>query len=721
MHGGNIGTAGSRWQGPPRRRLSAQIAASSLEVEFAEQAANGVYNEMFRLKAAAARLRLHLLAPALLLVIAVVACSSDADPTATATSQASAPPATSTSSPSSPDPTATNSPAPTATSAPAVASFPVEIDHKYGSTTIDEAPERIVLVGLVEQDALLAMGVVPVATKEWFGGHPGALHPWAQDALGDAPMPEVLEAGELDFEKIASLRPDVIIGLYSGTTEEEYDTLSQIAPTVAQPGEYVNWGIPWPELTRTLGKIIGKTAEAESLVSGVEQSFANARAANPEFDDASGVVAAGWALPETTYAYASEDARGRFMEALGFKTPDEINELAGDSFFAGFSPERMDLLESDLLVWLAEPEQPESIDTYRQLDVFLEDRDIFLNDGHPATAAMSFQTVLSLPFALDQLVPEFSDALNASLFPVTIEHKFGSTTIDEKPERVLSLGFSEQDAILSLGVKPIAIRDWFGDQPSATWPWAHDKLEGAEPQVLNLTFGELDFELLASLNPDLIVATHSGITAEEYATLEQIAPTLAQSGDYGDFGMPWQEQTLSIGKAVGKEKLAQALVADVENQIAAIAAANPEFSGLSMAMAAPADEGQYWLYGPITPPVLMLDSLGFAMPQDVADTVGEQNAVQISSEQMALFDVDVIIWYLDSEEERTALKEHPLYGSLRVSREDREIIFTEPDDLLRGAFSFSTVLSLPFALELLEPRLKAAIDGDPETEVAPAS
>jgi iron complex transport system substrate-binding protein len=44
--------------------------------------------------------------------------------------------------------------------------FPVTIEHKYGSTTIEEAPERVAVVGLREQDALLGLGIVPVATTE---------------------------------------------------------------------------------------------------------------------------------------------------------------------------------------------------------------------------------------------------------------------------------------------------------------------------------------------------------------------------------------------------------------------------------------------------------------------------------------------------------------------------------------------------------------------------
>ena len=95
--------------------------------------------------------------------------------------------------------------------------FPVSIPHKFGSTEITAEPQRVVAVGLLEQDALLALGVVPVATTEWFGGYPGAIHPWAQDALGSAAPPEVLTNTDgIQFERIAALQPDLIIAMYSG-------------------------------------------------------------------------------------------------------------------------------------------------------------------------------------------------------------------------------------------------------------------------------------------------------------------------------------------------------------------------------------------------------------------------------------------------------------------------------------------------------------------------
>ena len=71
--------------------------------------------------------------------------------------------------------------------------------------------------------------------------------------------------------------------LYSGLTEQHYEQLPEIAPTVAQPSEYVDYGIPWEELTLTVGQIVGKSDEADALVADVEAQFAAASEAHPEF------------------------------------------------------------------------------------------------------------------------------------------------------------------------------------------------------------------------------------------------------------------------------------------------------------------------------------------------------------------------------------------------------------------------------------------------------
>jgi iron complex transport system substrate-binding protein len=86
--------------------------------------------------------------------------------------------------------------------------FPVSIKNKFGTAEIKAAPKRVVVVGLVEQDALLALGVTPVATTEWFGDKPGALFSWAKAKLGDGVVPQVLSDKDgIKFETVRGIGP----------------------------------------------------------------------------------------------------------------------------------------------------------------------------------------------------------------------------------------------------------------------------------------------------------------------------------------------------------------------------------------------------------------------------------------------------------------------------------------------------------------------------------
>ena len=295
--------------------------------------------------------------------------------------------------------------------------FPVTVEHRYGKTTVEAAPERIVTVGLTEQDVLLALGVVPVATTEWFGEFPGAIWPWAQDALDelDAEPPAVVgDATAVNVEAIAAQDPDLILALYSGVTQEEYDQLSAIAPTVAQPEEYVDYGIPWDEMTRTVGQVVGKAAAADALVADVEADFAEAREAHPEFDGASAVVATPY---EGIVVYGAEDVRGRLLSSLGFVLPPGIEEATGQEFSGTISAERIDVLDVDAIIWLDadDSEGPLGGPLYAGLPVHTEGREVHLDSFEdPLGGATSFVTPLSLPFLLEGLVPKLAAALDGN-------------------------------------------------------------------------------------------------------------------------------------------------------------------------------------------------------------------------------------------------------------------------------------------------------------------
>jgi iron complex transport system substrate-binding protein len=293
--------------------------------------------------------------------------------------------------------------------------FPVSIENRFGTATIKAEPKRIVVVGLVEQDALLALGVVPVATTEWFGAYPGAIWPWAQGKLGGAAKPEVLKDTDgIQFEKVAALRPDLILAVYSGLTAENYATLSKIAPTVAQPKDSIDYGVSWQDLTRTVGAAVGRKAQADQVVTDVQAKFTQVRAAHPEFAGKTAMMATTW---EGYYVYGPQDARGRLLTDLGFTLPAGLAGVTGKEFGANLSKERTDLLDVGALVWLVDKYDTDKAKVqadplYAKLKVKTEGRDIYLENEELVGGATSFVTVLSLPYLLDKLVPQLAAAVD---------------------------------------------------------------------------------------------------------------------------------------------------------------------------------------------------------------------------------------------------------------------------------------------------------------------
>ncbi len=111
-----------------------------------------------------------------------------------------------------------------------------------------------------------------------------------------------------------------------------------------------------------------------------------------------------------------DDARSRFVSDLGFTVPGEVAELTSDQYVAEISPELLDLLSTDVLIWQVETDDmTEAIRTdplYARLDVATRGRDVFFPDLSDLGAASTFQTVLSLPLLLDQLVPKLVAAVD---------------------------------------------------------------------------------------------------------------------------------------------------------------------------------------------------------------------------------------------------------------------------------------------------------------------
>ncbi|WP_062207629.1 iron-siderophore ABC transporter substrate-binding protein [Aureimonas sp. AU12] len=294
---------------------------------------------------------------------------------------------------------------------PARAEGEIRIAHAFGETVLPGPAQRVVSLGFTTQDTLLALGVVPLAVRGWFGDQPHSVWPWAQPFLGGA-EPEVI-SGEVAMETVAALQPDLIVAIGSGISEAEYAVLSQIAPTLVHDARYSGYGTPWDEMTRTIARAVGREALGEERIASTSRAFAEARARHPEWAERTAVAA--YHFGGDTGAFAGGDTRGRFLAELGFRSPAIVETLAGGNFYASLSPEDLAPLDVDLLVWVSSQDAvPDlvALPMRKLLKAHREGREVMA--GSLVAAAMSFGSVLSLPFALTELEADITAALDGT-------------------------------------------------------------------------------------------------------------------------------------------------------------------------------------------------------------------------------------------------------------------------------------------------------------------
>ncbi|TCK92599.1 iron complex transport system substrate-binding protein [Natranaerovirga hydrolytica] len=255
-------------------------------------------------------------------------------------------------------------------------------------------------------------------------------------------------------------------------------------------------------------------------------------------------------------------------------------------------------------------------------------------------------------------------------YPITIQHAFGETVIENEPERVVTISWGNQDVPLALGIVPVGISEanYGVTDGSGLLPWtaeAFDALGVDAPVLFNDTDG-LDYEAINDVQPDIILAAYSGITQEEYDLLSSIAPVVAYPN------LPWQtfwrEQIIINATGMGMESEGEALVSELEELIAQKTSEYPQLEGKTAAFFYfnPADLGMFYIYLPGDPRVAYLEDLGMMLPESIERLAEESDsfALELSAENVDwIEDIDIIIAY-GSDSLLDAMQSNALIGTL---------------------------------------------------------
>ena len=301
----------------------------------------------------------------------------------------------------------------------------ITIEHAHGSTTIPKKPERIVTLGWMTADIVAALGTNPVGIEKVWGAGESGYQPWFEDYVTEeyGSTPALIESTEdgPNYEAIKELKPDLILGLYSGLTDVEYQRLSEIAPTV--PYLERPWDpSTWEEMTRTVGTAMWEEDRASEVIDETTELVTSLADKHPEFAGKSFVW--GLTLSEGSTdlgVYLDYDPRVRITESLGFESTSAMSSFhstaEGDNWYTGVSLEQLYDVDADLFAaWAGGVDEAEYTVKNKVVSRWqpIANGAYVIYADEADASAISAPTVLSLQYILPTYVEDLASALDGT-------------------------------------------------------------------------------------------------------------------------------------------------------------------------------------------------------------------------------------------------------------------------------------------------------------------
>ncbi|MBA8823735.1 iron complex transport system substrate-binding protein [Saccharopolyspora lacisalsi] len=289
---------------------------------------------------------------------------------------------------------------------------PVTVSTAFGDVTIPEKPQRVVALGWGDAEVALALGVRPVGAADWLGVGGDGLGPWVERRYAGEPPP-MLGTMRVDMERLAALKPDLILDTRASGDPARYERLTALGvPVVSIPKGAESYATSWKDQLALIGTALGEKAEARRLRTELETKLRQAARANPQFAGATTVVGARTA--NSYSAYVEGTSRVNFMRALGFRNSPAVQRLSTGKFSVPISRERLDLLDADLTVMTTIGVGTEVLrddPLYRAVPSVAAGHSVVLEE--PAVKqAFASGSVVGLSWVVDRVVPMFAAAMN---------------------------------------------------------------------------------------------------------------------------------------------------------------------------------------------------------------------------------------------------------------------------------------------------------------------
>ena len=288
-------------------------------------------------------------------------------------------------------------------------------------------------------------------------------------------------------------------------------------------------------------------------------------------------------------------------------------------------------------------------------------------------------------------------------YPVRVTHALGTTVIPATPKRIVALSAADLDALLLLGLQPVAVGESTGPEGGVS-VWTAPLLTG-EPVVLRTGDNGYNPDEVLGLNPDLVLAGAYWAIEAQYQRMAAIVPTTAYEQARG--ADPWEVTVRQVARAVGLVDKGEAVILDTQAKLAATRAAHPELAGKRFAL------GQMWdaagigvLRSPADPTVRLLTDLGLTLSPAVATTTGATSPKMYPLAAVGtLTPTDVLALYFPDASLRPLLEREPAFAGLPVVERGGYLALTRDQYV---ALRLVTPLSIDYTIEHLLPGLASA-------------
>lgn len=333
-----------------------------------------------------------------------------------------------------------------------------------------------------------------------------------------------------------------------------------------------------------------------------------------------------------------------------------------------------------------------------------------------ARRALAAGTIVALAFTVSACSTDSSaseSTASSDFTPVTIEHALGQAVIEEEPQRVVTLGQGSTETAIALGKTPVGMEEYaWGSDDTGYMPWIYEAVQERGDELPEQFQGatELDVEKIASLEPDVILAPWSGITADQYEQLDAIAPTVAYPEQ--PWTIEWDDQITTIGKALGQEEESQQLVEDVQSQLDS--AKRDEYKDLTFSFIYNDGPGTLGVFYPQEQRVAMVSALGLT-PDPVAeelradyDAPGTDSALIGLENADKLNNSDLIFTFYSDPASRKEIEAQSVYANIPAIKAGA--VVAPEDQSFVTASSIINPLTVPWALERYVPMIDAAVE-----------